>query len=746
MNPNNRGRLRHLTTPLQALVLGLLVALGACESASVEMNSRHCSPPCSLGYACVDGDCVADDGTCNPPCGARSVCQQGRCLIASSDVGPKPRPGHQLDGESWTLLIYLVADNNLEGAAIGDLHEMMAVGSTDDAHLIVQIDRSERHHEGGVGGLPDFTGAKRLRVEAGSLTELADLGEIAMGTPEALADFIAWGVQAYPADRYGLVLWDHGGGWIIFGTDDAPYHHGLDLRELSEGVRVGLERAGLSRLALIGIDACLMGTWEVAHALHPYAEYLLASQELEPGHGWDYRSLAVVRDDPKADPVALGEELIRGFHAQAKGFKTLHEITLSLVDLTRWGALEAGLAELLAALDGQVPALASTIGRERAAALGFGRSADPTQDYYLVDLGDFLGRLEGHLGPLASATTQLREALADAVVSRASGPATTRATGLAIYFPPNDARYRRSYDNLTGLEPWRGFLKQLFVAGALGAGGPLFAASAHAADAHWQGGRVTVSADVAVASQAQVTSVGAWLGVVEQTTGRVVAVAAREPTQSNGQVAIAWTPELLVLSQGTRQAWAYVSERLDAASGLRTLVIPLSYQPAKGAASHAELRRVVDAAGAVQSQLLFQVAGDATAELAPEPGAVLRPMTRILDKGALTWEPSSDVAFDATQPLTVTTTAMPPGTRLYLELDIYDGAGRSDFAFATVTTPAATVPAGAACGDVDLTGRCDGGRLSYCDGGLLVVYDCALDGCGCGFEPVRGYYDCLCAP
>src|SRR3546814_13034888 len=60
-----------------------------------------------------------------------------------------------------------------------------------------------------------------------------------------------------------------------------------------------------------------MATYEVASVLAPHADRMLASQELEPGHGWNYASLQVIADDPSIGVDALGSELIDGFEAQA---------------------------------------------------------------------------------------------------------------------------------------------------------------------------------------------------------------------------------------------------------------------------------------------------------------------------------------------------------------------------------------------------------------------------------------------
>ena len=75
------------------------------------------------------------------------------------------------------------------------------------------------------------------------------------------------------------------------GGDESSDYDSLSLAEIDEALATGLDGAGVDRLDLLGFDACLMATYEVASTLAPRADLLLASQEFEPGHGWDYTAL-----------------------------------------------------------------------------------------------------------------------------------------------------------------------------------------------------------------------------------------------------------------------------------------------------------------------------------------------------------------------------------------------------------------------------------------------------------------------
>jgi hypothetical protein len=56
---------------------------------------------------------------------------------------------------------------------------------------------------------------------------------------------------------------------------------GMDVHALFQG----MEQANLTKFDILGFDACLMATYEVVARLGKHADYYLASEELEPGHG-----------------------------------------------------------------------------------------------------------------------------------------------------------------------------------------------------------------------------------------------------------------------------------------------------------------------------------------------------------------------------------------------------------------------------------------------------------------------------
>jgi len=168
-------------------------------------------------------------------------------LLAGCGGGSKPAPIVPLDPvgtKGWTVLVYMSADNNLEGDGLKDLIEMASVNSGADLRFVVQADRAVGEAAGPVLNLPDFTSTKRFLVRKGQVQDATDLGELNMGLTSSLSDFVTWGIKTYPGERYMLVFWDHGGGWKGFGWDDSTIPTAgaadpLTLAEIASGVQAG---------------------------------------------------------------------------------------------------------------------------------------------------------------------------------------------------------------------------------------------------------------------------------------------------------------------------------------------------------------------------------------------------------------------------------------------------------------------------------------------------------------------------
>ena len=218
-----------------------------------------------------------------------------------------------------------------------------------------------------------------------------------MTEPDVLSGYIKWCVKNYPASRYELILWDHGGGSVSgYGYDEKFASSGsMSLSGLDEA----LKDAGV-KFDFIGFDACLMATAETALTMARYADYLIASEETEPGVGWYYTGwLTAFGKNPSLPTVELGRQIVDSFvdtcADQCRGQLT----TLSVVDLAE---LEAVLPGALADFSQSTAKLLrdkeyQTVSNARSGAREFAQSSRIDQ-VDLVHLAKNLGTKEGEIG------------------------------------------------------------------------------------------------------------------------------------------------------------------------------------------------------------------------------------------------------------------------------------------------------------------------------------------------------------
>ena len=190
-------------------------------------------------------------------------------------------------------MVYMIGSDleSEDGSATDDLLEMADAALSENVHLVLQTGGTETWWN----DVCTDDESERFVIENGDMTLLQSLGSVNMTDADTLSDFIRFSAESYPADRYELILWDHGGGTMTgFGYDELYEDTSLTLSSLS----TALYNGGV-QFDFIGFDACLMATAEVAYALDPYADYLIAPEESEPGEGWAYKNwLTMLAEDP----------------------------------------------------------------------------------------------------------------------------------------------------------------------------------------------------------------------------------------------------------------------------------------------------------------------------------------------------------------------------------------------------------------------------------------------------------------
>ena len=326
--------------------------------------------------------------------------------------------------DTVTIMVYMCGTDLESRSKMGtmDLQEMLNASFGNDVNLLV--------YTGGCKGwqntVVSSTTNQIWQIKDGKMACLEkDLGSVPMTDPDVLSGYIRWCAENYPASRYELILWDHGGGSVSgYGYDEKFASSGsMDL----SGLDRALKDAGV-KFDFIGFDACLMATAETALTMAQYADYLIASEETEPGVGWYYTDwLTALGKDTSMPTIQIGQKIVDSFVETCAQKCRGQSTTLSVVDLAE---LEATLPDVLADFSRSTAKLIreqsyQTVSNARSGAREFAPSSRIDQ-VDLVHLAKNLGTKEGEA---------LSKVLLSAVKYNRTSADMTNAYGLSIYFP-----------------------------------------------------------------------------------------------------------------------------------------------------------------------------------------------------------------------------------------------------------------------------------------------------------------------
>jgi hypothetical protein len=397
--------------------------------------------------------------------------------------------------KKWTILVWMAGDNNLEDAGTGDLKEMKQVGSGADLDVLVQFDRQSSDQ------------TVRYHVQHGTTLDqdaVENLGETNTGDPAQAVDFFRWGVRTCPAEHYAVIFWNHGSGideediyrrfreagvtagrkvrrgsntvperevqrivnkrWrrSLFSTTiqaaavdaakagnrrraiayDDTNRDFLDNAELKKVLVAVKDEIG-AKIDVVGMDACLMSGMEIAYQLQDTANFMIGSEEVEPGDGWPYdKLLDAIARKPAITAAQLGTALVKAYVQ----FYSSDAVTQSCLDLSK--------AESAAkAVDALAAALITSI-KKPAEFMVFTKAVKSAQRFDMKDYLDLydlcrLLNLRSGVAAVKNAAKQVMTALTGSLVVAEGhkGAAVANSKGVTIYFPfANDVTV--AYDKL----------------------------------------------------------------------------------------------------------------------------------------------------------------------------------------------------------------------------------------------------------------------------------------------------------
>lgn len=198
--------------------------------------------------------------------------------------------------KEWTIMAFINGKNNLERFALKDVNEMETIGSTDRLNMVVELGRAKGVH-GDWAGEGDWVGTRRYLIQKdndfNNVTSpvVEDLGKTDMGDYKSVIEFVNWAKAKYPAKRYMLILWNHGSGWLksqgaSVHTRGISYDDETGNNITTPQTRLILEAVG--GINILASDACLMQMASINYEVRDYVDYIVASEETEPGDGYAY--------------------------------------------------------------------------------------------------------------------------------------------------------------------------------------------------------------------------------------------------------------------------------------------------------------------------------------------------------------------------------------------------------------------------------------------------------------------------
>jgi hypothetical protein len=340
-------------------------------------------------------------------------------------------PMSAVDKKDWTVMVYMDGDNNLETYAILNTDQLELVGSDANVNFLVLMDT--------LAGPADLLYVIDSQ-DGQSMSVGGNYGypkEVNMSDPAVLEQFIEIGVKDFPAEKYAVILWDHGGGWRGICWDDTTLElYGIDdcitMTEMRDAFAGAYKETG-EVIDVVGFDACLMAMPEVSFQLRDYASFLVFSEETVPGLGFPYDMFAAdLVDEPTVDGEEFAKIIAKDYSDYYASISGCIDVTISVFDMAYMDELTAAVdylgTELLASLSTYVNS--------------YQKDQIQADRYYYPYNVDLIGFAKNLVADSSIDDPGIKDAAQKVVIAAEKGVlvaynsiVNVGSTGLAIYFP-----------------------------------------------------------------------------------------------------------------------------------------------------------------------------------------------------------------------------------------------------------------------------------------------------------------------
>jgi hypothetical protein len=368
--------------------------------------------------------------------------------------------------KKWTVMVFVNAKNNLELAGLYNVHQMEKVGSDANINIVVAMGRMNGQAQGDTHLDGDWTGSHRIFVKKDNdenviTSPVVDkVAKADMGDYKRVVDFVKWAKKNYPAQRYMLVLWDHGSGWMDPQQTTNP-QKGISFDDETNNYirtkQIGAILKEAGGVDVLAFDACLMQMGEVAFEVKDNTKVIIGSEETVPGLGYPYAAfLGAMAKNPGMTNESFGKAVVAAF----KAFYTTNSkpTQLSAIRSDKLNELAFKIKDFAAAAKdaGQPEALKAG----RAGVLRYdmiGAASDPKMEIsFYGDLHQYAGlvaaAMKGDAMATKAADVKAKAAALQTFIDRdlviangttgvnRVGRKMSDSRGISVYLPPVEAR------------------------------------------------------------------------------------------------------------------------------------------------------------------------------------------------------------------------------------------------------------------------------------------------------------------
>lgn len=325
-----------------------------------------------------------------------------------------------------TIMIYMNGSDleTKNGLASEDIREIEKVNFSDNTKVLIETGGTKKWHNKNI----DNTINERFEIKNHKLTLIEKLDERNMGKSDTLSDFLNFCFNYNKSDEYVLIFWNHGAGAVSgFGKDENFDEDTLLLKEMRSAFEESY-KINKKVIDLVVFDACLMGSYETANILSKYAKYMVASEELVYGFGFNYKKIFKKND---SNIIDLGKRFVNTYYNESllKGKNAI--TTMSLLNLENIKSLNEAFEEKIKNVE------MGSFSQSAFESISYGGRTKEEGFSNMIDLGGLLEYKEDEV---------VMNAFNDVVLYKKNGYINKNSSGISIYFPKeNKDRWFNEY-------------------------------------------------------------------------------------------------------------------------------------------------------------------------------------------------------------------------------------------------------------------------------------------------------------